>query len=123
MKINNKVEEGKEKVAAFARSLMERSKVPEDQREAEQQRLEETINERLIGEVLAALPDEDLDEIEGALNEEEGLPIEKWNSMMFMEGIKPESVVGKVFREVEREYLGAENVESEETLIQAEEEE
>ena len=42
--------------------------------------------------------------------------------MMFVEGIRPESIAKKVFREVEREYLGAENVEEEEYLIASQEE-
>ena len=122
MKINNRIESGQEKLAAFIKSLLERNKVPEDQREAETKKLEDMITERIFRETLDTLPDEDLDELEKALEESEEFPLDKWNSILFMEGIRPESIVGKVFREIEREYLGAENVETEETLIEEAEE-
>ncbi len=122
MKINNIIDEGNGKLAEFVRSLVGRNKIPEEQREAEEMRLRDLIAEKVIAETLAALPDEDLDEIEKELDEKGELSVEKWNSMMFVEGIRPESIVGKVFREVERDYLGAENVEDEEYLIATQEE-
>lgn len=123
MKINNKIDEGKDKLQGFVRDLVKRNKIPEDQREAEEKRLEEVITEKIMEETLAALPEEDLDEIEKELEDKGELSVEKWNSMMFVEGIRPESIISKVFREVEREYLGTENVEEEETLIESQEEE
>lgn len=122
MKINNKIDEGKDKLQGFVRDLVKRNKIPEDQREAEEKRLEEVITEKIMEETLAALPEEDLDEIEKELEDKGELSVEKWNSMMFVEGIRPESIISKVFREVEREYLGTENVEEEETLIESQEE-
>lgn len=122
MKINNRIEGGKEKIATFVGDLLERNKVPEDQREEEQKRLEEMVMERIYKEILDALPDDALDELEEVTDNSEEFPIDKWNSALFTEGIRPESIVGKVFREFEREYLGAENVETEETLIEEAEE-
>ena len=122
MKINNRIEGGKEKLAAFVLSLLERNRVPEDQREEERKRLEEMVIERINREMLDALPDDVLEELDEATKEGEEFPIDKWNSVLFMEGIRPESIVGKVFREIEREYLGAENVETEETLMEEAEE-
>lgn len=122
MKINNRLEGGKEKLAEFVRGLLERNKVPEDQRGVEQKRLEEMIIERINNEMIEALSDDAVEELDEATKEDGEFPIDKWNSVLFMEGIRPESIVGKVFREVEREYLGAENVETEETLIKEAEE-
>ena len=122
MKINNRIEGGKEKLVDFVRSLLERNSVPEDQREEEQRRLEEMIIERINNEVLEALSDDAVEELDEVTKEGEEFPIDKWNSVLFMEGIRPESIVGKVFREVEREYLGVENVETEETLMKEAEE-
>ena len=113
MKINKSIEAGEEKILAFARSLVERAGVAEDQREAEAEKLKEEIVGKILDEVLTALPEEDLDEIQASLDETGELPLEKWNSMMFMEKIRPESVAGKVFREVEQEYLGAKNAKEE----------
>lgn len=114
MKINKSIEEGEERILAFARSLVERAGVAEGEREAEAERLKEKIVGRILDEVLTALPEEDLDEMQAAMDETGELPLEKWNSMMFMEKIRPESVAGKVFREVEQEYLGDDNTEEEE---------
>ncbi len=122
MKINNRLEGGKERLAEFVRGLLERNKVPDDQREAEQKRLEEMVVERINHEILEALSDDALEELNEVAGDDGELSIDKWNSVLFMEGIRPESIVGKVFREVEREYLGAENVETEETLIEEAEE-
>ncbi|MBR3319398.1 hypothetical protein IKG06_02735 [Candidatus Saccharibacteria bacterium] len=122
MKINNRIEVGREKLAKFVQSLLERNKVPDDQRENEQKRLEEMIIDRINKETLEALSDEAIEELDEATKDGEEFPIDKWNSVLFMEGIRPESIVGKVFREVEREYLGTENVETEETLMKEAEE-
>ncbi len=122
MKINNKIEEGRQKVVEFVNSLIERNKVPMDQREAEQKRLEEMITKRVFDEILDALPDDSLEELDEATTNDGDFPLDKWNSVLFTEGISPKSIVGKVFREVEREYLGAENVETEEALIREAEE-
>ena len=122
MKINNRIEVGREKLAKFVQSLPERNKVPDDQRENEQKRLEEMIIDRINKETLEALSDEAIEELDEATKDGEEFPIDKWNSVLFMEGIRPESIVGKVFREVEREYLGTENVETEETLMKEAEE-
>ena len=122
MKINNKIEEGRQKVVEFVNSLIERNKVPMDQREAEQKRLEEMITKRVFDEILDALPDDSLEELDEATTNDGDFPLDKWNSVLFTEGISPKSIVGKVFREVEREYLGAENVETEEALIREVEE-
>ena len=122
MKINNRLEGGKERLADFVRGLLERNKVPDDQREVEQKRLEEMVVERINHEILEALSDDALEELNEVAGDDGELSIDKWNSVLFMEGIRPESIVGKVFREVEREYLGAENVETEETLIEEAEE-
>lgn len=122
MKINNRLKGGNERLAEFVRGLLERNKVPDDQREAEQKRLEEMVVERINHEILEALSDDALEELNEAAGDDGELSIDKWNSVLFMEGIRPESIVGKVFREVEREYLGAENVETEETLIEEAEE-
>ena len=123
MKINNKVEEGKEKIAAFARDLVERNKVPEAEREAEEKRLEEMVMEKILDEALAALPEENVAELEEDLEKDGEVDEDKLNSMLFVAGVRPESITGKVFREVEREYLGVENVESDEELMEAGEEE
>ncbi len=122
MKINNKIEEGRQKVVEFVNSLIERNKVPMDRREAEQKRLEEMITKRVFDEILDALPDDSLEELDEATTDDGDFPLDKWNSVLFTEGISPKSIVGKVFREVEREYLGAENVETEEALIREAEE-
>ncbi|MBR3131036.1 hypothetical protein IKG31_00450 [Candidatus Saccharibacteria bacterium] len=122
MKINNKIEEGRQKVVEFVNSLIERNKVPMDQREAEQKRLEEMITKRVFDEILDALPDDSLEELDEATTDDGDFPLDKWNSVLFTEGISPKSIVDKVFREVEREYLGAENVETEEALIREAEE-
>lgn len=123
MKINNKVEEGKEKVAAFARDLVERNKVPEAEREAEQEKLEALVTEKILDEALAALPEENVAELEEDLAKDGDVDEDKLNSMLFVAGVRPESITGKVFREIEREYLGVENVELDEELIEAGEEE
>ena len=123
MKINNKIEEGKIRIQEFVQGLVERNKVPEEQQAAEVERLEDLVREKILQETLTALPEEDLDEIEEVVKDGGELSVEKWNSMMFMEGIRPESITDKVFREVEREYLGVENVETEETLMESQEEE
>lgn len=123
MKINNKVEEGKEKIAAFVRDLVERNKVAEAEREAEEKRLEEMVMEKILDEALATLPEENVAELEGDLEENGEVDEDKLNSMLFVAGVRPESITGKVFREVEREYLGVENVESDEELMEAGEEE
>ena len=122
MKINNKIDEGKARISSFVDGLLERNRVPEEQREAEHNRLEEIVTKKIFDEILSALPDDQLEELEKATDESEEFPIEKWNSALFMEGIRPESIVSKVFREVERDYLGVENVETEETLIEEVEE-
>jgi len=114
MKINSKVEEGEARIHEFARDLAERDKVPADQLDAEVERLEGVIREKILHETLTALPEEDWDEIEETVKDEGELSVEKWNSMMFMEKIRPESITTKVFREVEQEYLGVENVKEEE---------
>ncbi len=123
MKINSKVEEGKGKVAEFVRGLMERNKVTETEREAEQKRLEELVVQKILEEALTALPEEDIAELEDELEANGEVSDDKLNSMLFKAGVRPESIVGKVFKDVEREYLGMENVESEETLMEAGEEE
>ena len=123
MKINNKIEEGEKRIREFVQGLVERNKVPEEQRVAEVERLEDLVREKILQETLTALPEEDLDEIEEVVKDGGELSVEKWNSMMVMEGIRPESITDKVFREVEREYLGVENVETEETLMESQEEE
>ena len=123
MKINSKVEEGKGKVAEFVRGLMERNKVTETEREAEQKRLEELVVQKMLEEALTALPEEDIAELEDELEANGEVSDDKLNSMLFKAGVRPESIVGKVFKDVEREYLGMENVESEETLMEAGEEE
>ena len=123
MKINSKVEEGKAKVAEFVRGLMERNKVTETEREAEQKRLEELVVQKILEEALTALPEEDIAELEDELEANGEVSDDKLNSMLFKAGVRPESIVGKVFKDVEREYLGMENVESEETLMEAGEEE
>lgn len=123
MKINNKIEEGEKRIREFVQGLVERNKVPEEQQAAEVERLEDLVREKILQETLTALPEEDLDEIEEAVKAGGELSVEKWNSLMFMEGIRPESITDKVFREVEREYLGVENVETEETLMESQEEE
>ena len=122
MKIN-KIEEGQEKIREFVRGLIERAHVKEEDRAKEEERLFDLVHEKMLDEILMALPEEDLDEIERTLDAEGDVPMEKLNSMMFVAGVKPESVTGKVFTEIEREYLGVENVERDEDLIQAEEEE
>ncbi|MBR2862488.1 MAG: hypothetical protein IKB97_02865 [Bacteroidaceae bacterium] len=114
MKINSKIEEGEARIHEFAQDLVERNKVPEEQRDAEVEKLEGMIRERVINETLTALPEEDWDEIEETVENEGELSVDKWNSMMFMERIRPESITTKVFREVEQEYLGVENVKEEE---------
>ena len=88
--------------------------MPEEQRDAEVEKLEGTIREKILRETLTALPEEDWDEIEESVKDGGELSVEKWNSMMFMEKIRPESITTKVFREVEQEYLGVENVKEEE---------
>ena len=113
MKINNKIEEGEARIHEFAQDLVERNKVPEEQRDAEIEKLEGMIREKILNETLTALPEEDWDEIEEAVKDEGELSVEKWSSMMFMERIRPESITTKVFREVEQEYLGVENVKEE----------
>lgn len=118
MKIKN-LEEGRDKIVAFVRGLLERNKVPEAEREAEQERLEQMVLARILDEALAALPEEDIAELEA----EEEISSEKLNSMLFEAGVRPESIMSKVEREAEREYLGVENVESDEALIEAGEEE
>ncbi|MBQ1528222.1 hypothetical protein IIZ77_01070 [Candidatus Saccharibacteria bacterium] len=123
MKINNKIEEGKEKIAAFVRSLVERNKVPEAEREAEEKRLEELVMEKILDEALAALPEENVAELEEDVEKDGEVDEDKLNSMLFVAGVRPESITGKVFREVEREYLGVENVEGDEELMEAGEEE
>ena len=123
MKINSKVEEGKGKVAEFVRGLMERNKVTETEREAEQKRLEELVVQKILEEALTALPEEDIAELEDELEANGEVSDDKLNSMLFKAGVRPESIVGKVFKDVEREYLGMENEESEETLMEAGEEE
>ncbi len=123
MKINNKVEEGKEKLAAFVLDLVERNKVPEAEREAERERLEELVVEKVLDEALAALPEENVAELEEDLEKDGEVNEDKLNSMLFAAGVRPESITGKVFRDVEREYLGVENVESDEELMEAGEEE
>ena len=123
MKINSKIEEGKEKIAAFVRSLVERNKTPEAEREAEEKRLEELVVEKILDEALAALPEENVAELEEDLARDGDVDEDKLNSMLFVAGVRPESITGKVFREVEREYLGVENVESDEELMEAGEEE
>ena len=122
MKINNKIEEGRQRVVEFVDGLIERNKVPEEQKDAERKRLEDMIMKRIFDEILETLSDEDLDELDEATKDDADFPLDKWNSVLFTEGVSPKSIVGKVFREVEREYLGAENVESEETLIEEAEE-
>ena len=122
MKINNLTEEGQGKIREFVRGLIERNKVADEEKQAEQERLEQLVVDKVFDEMLGALSEEDLREVEQSV-EDESLNIEKLNAMMFVEGIRPESITQKVFRDVEREYLGVENVESEENLIQAEEEE
>ena len=119
MKINSKIEEGKEKIAAFVRSLVERNKTPEAEREAEEKRLEELVVEKILDEALAALPEENVAELEEDLERDGDVDEDKLNSMLFAAGVRPESITGKVFREVEREYLGVENVESDEELMEA----
>ena len=69
MKINNIIDEGNGKLDEFVHDLVERNKIPEGQREAEELRLKDLIVEKIIEETLAALPDEDLDEIERELDE------------------------------------------------------
>ena len=123
MKINKKAEEGEEKVVEFVRDLVERNKVAESDREAEQERLKELVTQKIMEEILNSLPEEDLDEIEQSLDEDGNIPVEKLDSMMFLEGVRAESIVRKVFKDVEREYLGIENVEPDETLSEAGEEE
>ena len=121
MKINNKIEEGEKVIDDFVESLIERNKVPENEQEAERERLKKMISERIMDEALEALPDDDLEEIEETLNRGEEPTFDRWNSMLFMAGIRPESIKEKVFRDIEREYLGIENVESDESLIEVEE--
>lgn len=122
MKINSKVEVGRKKIAAFVRGLIERRKVAEGEREAEQKRLEELVAEKILEEALVALPEENIAELEDEVATNGRVSEDKLNSMLFVAGVRPESVVGKVFKDVEREYLGAENVEEEETLMEAREE-
>ena len=112
MKINNIATEGEAKIRDFVASLIERAKVPEDKRAEEQDRLEELIYQNLFREILASLPEEDLDEIEKTIDEEGDVPPEKLNSMMFIAGIRPESITGKVLKEIERDYLGIEGEEA-----------
>ena len=123
MKINNKEEGGEEKIREFVRGLVERNKVAEDEKETEEERLAKLVEDKIFEEILQALPEEDLDEIGGNIAETNDFPEEKLYAKMFENGIRPESIVDKVLREIEREYLGVENVESEENLISAEEEE
>lgn len=112
MKINNIATEGEAKIRDFVASLIERAKVPEDNRAEEQDRLEELVYQNLFREILASLPEEDLDEIEKTIDEEGDVPPEKLNSMMFIAGIRPESITGKVLKEIERDYLGIEGEEA-----------
>ena len=123
MKINNKVEEGKEKIAAFVLDLIKRNKVPEAEREAEREKLEALVMEKVLDEALAALPEENVAELEEDLEKNGDVDEDKLNSMLFVAGVRPESITGKVFRDVEREYLGVENVESDEEIMEAGEEE
>ncbi len=108
MKINNIAAEGQAKISEFVADLIERAKIPEEQRTEEQERLEELVYKMTLDEILDSLPEEDLGEIEKTIDEEGDVAPEKLNSMMFMAGIRPESVTGKVFKEIERDYLGLE---------------
>ena len=119
MKINNKIKEGNDKIVEFAHDLVVRNKVAEAEQGAEQEKLEQMIVTKILDEALTALPEDDIAELEA----EEEVTSEKLNSRLFVAGVRPESIIGKVFREVEREYLGVENVESDETLMEAGEEE
>lgn len=108
MKINNIAAEGQAKISEFVADLIERAKVPDEKRAEEQERLEELVYKMTFDEILESLPEEDLDEIEKTIDEDGDVSPEKLNSMMFIAGIRPESVTGKVFKEVERDYLGLE---------------
>lgn len=113
MKIN-KAEEGEEKIREFVRNLVERKGVAETERETEEARARELLEDKVRDEILAALPDERVFELEDELDENEEISQEKLNSILFEEGIRPESVAGKVLKEFEQEYLGVENEEEEE---------
>ena len=108
MKINNNKTEGQEKIRDFVAGLVERAKVPEEKRADEQERLEELVYKAMFSEILSSLPDEDLDEIEKMIDEDGDISPEKLYSMMFIARIKPESITGKVLKDVERDYLGFE---------------
>ena len=97
----------------YVQDLLERAKVAEEDREAEEMRLVQLLTDRVFQEVLEALPEEDVGEIEREMKITGEFSEDKLNSMMFTAGLRPESIVGKVVREIEREYLGVEAEETE----------
>jgi hypothetical protein len=123
MKINNETEEGEKRINEFINGLIERNKVSEPEREAERARLEELIEQKMMNEILTALPDEAIEELKKSLGGDDEAMVDEILSKIAEAGIQPESITGKVFKDVEREYLGVENVESDEALIGVGEEE
>jgi len=123
MKINNETEAGERKIAEFIDDLLERNKVDESEREEERARLEDMVEQKIMDEILMSLSDDNIEELGRGLDGDDDALTEKILTKMSEEGIRPESVVGKVFKEIEREYLGVENVESDEALNEVGEEE
>ena len=106
MKINND-SQGEQKTLEAIEAMARRKGVGGSEIGKEVQRIYELLQERMLDEVLAALPTERLKELENELQEEE-FSEEMFEKIVMEANIKPESVAGKVLKEFRKEYLGDE---------------
>jgi len=115
MKINKLEEQGGKVVREMIDRMIERKGVEPENREAERERIEGILDERVLDEILNALPLETLKEIDAKLDNED-FDDEEIMKMARESGIKLESVAEKVMNEFKVEYLGVEDDEIEEEM-------
>lgn len=104
MKINNNKSD-EEAVTQVIYSLVEEKGIPEDEREVEKVRIGRIIEERMMDEILSALPTDKLEELRDLIKND-NFPEEKFDEIIENSGVKLESVAKKVLEEFREEYIG-----------------
>ena len=89
----------------FVEEMVKRKGIPEVEKEAEEKRLLGLLEEMVQDEIVAALPEEKLDELNQLLDSED-FSEEKLEAILQASEMTPEEAAKKVLEEFYREYLG-----------------
>ncbi|MBR3257319.1 hypothetical protein IKG02_03500 [Candidatus Saccharibacteria bacterium] len=85
--------------------MIDEKGVPLEEKQAEKERIERLLDERIIEEILHALPSDKLKEMK-AVFDDENYTDDKVIEVIESSGVKLESVAGKVFEDFREEYIG-----------------